>query len=33
MVVYQAAHAFELFTGLRPDTDRMFAHLSDLVSA
>ncbi|MEW2354011.1 shikimate dehydrogenase [Spirillospora sp. NPDC029432] len=33
MVVFQAAHAFRLFTGLTPDTDRMLAHLSDLVTA
>ncbi|GLZ15837.1 shikimate dehydrogenase (NADP(+)) [Actinomadura sp. NBRC 104425] len=33
MVVFQAAHAFRLFTGLTPDTDRMLAHLSALVAA
>ncbi len=31
MVVYQAARAFELFTGVRPDAERMLAHLTDLV--
>ena len=33
MVVFQAAHAFQLFTGCEPDTERMLAHLTDLVSA
>ncbi|MEU6040766.1 shikimate dehydrogenase [Actinomadura sp. NPDC047616] len=33
MVVFQAAHAFRLFTGLTPDTDRMLAHLSALITA
>ncbi|HEY3685145.1 MAG TPA: shikimate dehydrogenase [Streptosporangiaceae bacterium] len=32
MVVYQAAHAFRLFTGAEPDTERMFAHLTGLVT-
>lgn len=31
MVVFQAAHAFHLFTGREPDTGRMLAHLTDLV--
>ncbi|AWS44754.1 shikimate dehydrogenase [Streptosporangium sp. 'caverna'] len=33
MVVFQAAHAFHLFTGCEPDAERMLAHLTDLVSA
>nr|BFE35792.1 shikimate dehydrogenase [Actinomadura rugatobispora] len=33
MVVFQAAHAFRLFTGLSPATDRMLAHLSALITA
>ncbi|RJL35768.1 shikimate dehydrogenase [Bailinhaonella thermotolerans] len=33
MVVFQAAHAFRLFTGLTPDTERMLAHLKDLSHA
>ncbi|WP_214108275.1 shikimate dehydrogenase [Acrocarpospora catenulata] len=33
MVVFQAAHAFRLFTGLEPDVERMFAHFTDLVTA
>lgn len=32
MVVLQAARAFEIFTGLTPDTDRMQRHLLDLLS-
>ncbi|MFG6195651.1 shikimate dehydrogenase [Nonomuraea sp. JJY05] len=32
MVVFQAAHAFRLFTGREPDTERMLAHLTDLVT-
>jgi shikimate dehydrogenase len=32
MVVMQAVHAFRLFTGREPDTERMFAHLTDLVA-
>lgn len=32
MVVFQAAHAFRLFTGLTPDSERMLAHLTDLVA-
>lgn len=31
MAVFQAAHAFTLFTGREPDTDRMLAHLAELV--
>jgi shikimate dehydrogenase len=31
MLVFQAAGAFELFTGLRPDADRMLDHLAALV--
>lgn len=30
MLVYQAAHAFGLFTGARPDVGAMFADMSDL---
>ncbi|MEU4698876.1 shikimate dehydrogenase [Nonomuraea dietziae] len=33
MVVFQAAHAFRLFTGRLPDTERMLTHLTDLVAA
>ncbi|GAA3974956.1 hypothetical protein GCM10023085_66820 [Actinomadura viridis] len=33
MVVFQAAHAFRLFTGLEPDPERMLAHLADLIAA
>ena len=33
MVVFQAAHAFRLFTGREPDAERMLTHLTDLVSA
>lgn len=32
MVVFQAAHAFRLFTGLTPDPERMLAHLDELVA-
>ena len=32
MVVFQAVHAFRLFTGREPDTERMLRHLSDLVT-
>ncbi|WP_425567465.1 hypothetical protein [Nonomuraea dietziae] len=32
MVVFQAAHAFRLFTGRVPDTERMLTHLTDLVA-
>lgn len=31
MAVFQAADAFELFTGVRPDTDRMLRHFETLV--
>jgi shikimate dehydrogenase len=31
MVVFQAAHAFHLFTGREPDAERMLAHLADLI--
>lgn len=33
MVVFQAAHAFRLFTGQTPDAERMLAHLKDLSHA
>ncbi|SDI33736.1 shikimate dehydrogenase [Nonomuraea jiangxiensis] len=33
MVVFQAAHAFRLFTGRTPDTERMLGHLTELVAA
>ncbi|MGI5159011.1 shikimate dehydrogenase [Microbispora sp. CA-102843] len=33
MVVFQAAHAFRLFTGREPDAERMLAHMTDLVAA
>ncbi|WP_206641524.1 shikimate dehydrogenase [Nonomuraea polychroma] len=32
MVVFQAVHAFRLFTGREPDAERMLAHLTDLVA-
>jgi quinate/shikimate dehydrogenase (NAD+) len=32
MVVYQAAAAFELFTGVRPDADRMLRHFAELTA-
>ncbi|MEU0480764.1 shikimate dehydrogenase [Streptosporangium sp. NPDC006013] len=32
MVVFQAAHSLRLFTGVEPDTERMLAHLADLVA-
>ncbi|GAA5067837.1 shikimate dehydrogenase [Thermocatellispora tengchongensis] len=32
MVVFQAAHAFRLFTGREPDAERMLAHLTDLIA-
>ncbi|MET9436613.1 shikimate dehydrogenase [Streptomyces sp. NPDC006551] len=32
MAVFQAADAFRLFTGLRPHTERMLAHLADLAA-
>jgi shikimate dehydrogenase len=31
MAVFQAAHAFTLFTGRQPETDRMLAHFAELV--
>ncbi|TKK86252.1 shikimate dehydrogenase [Herbidospora galbida] len=31
MVVFQAAGSFRLFTGVEPDVDRMFAHLTELI--
>lgn len=33
MAVFQAVHAFELFTGLKPDIDRMYAHFSQFALA
>ncbi|HJP79377.1 MAG TPA: shikimate dehydrogenase [Pseudonocardiaceae bacterium] len=33
MAVFQAAHAFHLFTGREPDTDRMLCHFDELVAA
>jgi shikimate dehydrogenase len=30
MAVFQAAGAFELFTGRPPDADRMLAHFAEL---
>ena len=33
MLVFQAVHAFRLFTGVPPDADRMFAHMTELVTA
>ncbi|GIH80349.1 shikimate dehydrogenase [Planobispora longispora] len=33
MAVFQAAHAFRLFTGRTPDAERMLDHLVDLVAA
>jgi shikimate dehydrogenase len=32
MAVYQAAHAFRLFTGVEPDERRMLAHFSELAA-
>ncbi|NBE97945.1 shikimate dehydrogenase [Nonomuraea sp. KC401] len=32
MVVFQAVQSFRLFTGREPDTDRMLAHLTDLIA-
>ncbi|WP_433755243.1 shikimate dehydrogenase [Nocardia sp. CA-135398] len=31
MAVYQAVDAFRIFTGIEPDADRMYAHLTELV--
>lgn len=33
MAVFQAAHAFRLFTGREPDVDRMLRHFDELVTA
>jgi shikimate dehydrogenase len=33
MTAFQAAKAFNLYTGLEPDNERMFAHIQDLVRA
>ncbi|GAA4399958.1 shikimate dehydrogenase [Tsukamurella soli] len=33
MAVYQAVDAFEIFTGITPDADRMLAHMHDLIAA
>ena len=33
MAVYQAVRAFEIFTGIRPDADRMKAHFKTLLQA
>jgi len=33
MVVYQAADAFRLFTGVEPDPDRMLGHFTDLIAS
>ncbi len=33
MAVFQAVDAFELFTGVAPDADRMLAHFAELVGA
>lgn len=33
MAVFQAADSFRLFTGLKPDTDRMLRHFTTLVQA
>lgn len=32
MVVFQAAEAFRLFTGVRPDADRMYRHFTTLIA-
>ncbi|MGW0808526.1 shikimate dehydrogenase [Nonomuraea sp. NPDC002799] len=32
MVVFQAVHCLRLFTGREPDTERMFAHLAELIT-
>jgi shikimate dehydrogenase len=32
MAVFQAVHAFELFTGVAPDAERMLAHFAELVA-
>ncbi len=33
MVVFQAADAFRLFTGVEPDAERMLAHLAELIDS
>jgi shikimate dehydrogenase len=33
MAVFQAVHAFELFTGVAPDSERMLAHFAALQAA
>jgi shikimate dehydrogenase len=33
MAVFQAAHAFRVFTGHEPDVDRMLRHFDELVNA
>jgi len=33
MAVWQAVEAFELFTGIKPDSSRMEAHFRRMVSA
>lgn len=33
MVVFQAAGAFRLFTGVEPDTERMLTHLAELIGS
>ncbi|MET0856997.1 MAG: shikimate dehydrogenase, partial [Telluria sp.] len=33
MAVFQAVHAFELFTGIAPDSARMLAHFAELQAA
>jgi shikimate dehydrogenase len=32
MAVFQAVYAFELFTGVKPDADRMLAHFGELAA-
>jgi shikimate dehydrogenase len=33
MVVFQAADAFRLFTGIEPDAERMLGHLAELIDS
>jgi shikimate dehydrogenase len=33
MVVFQAADAFRLFTGIGPDAERMLAHLAEVIAS
>jgi shikimate 5-dehydrogenase len=33
MAVFQAVSAFELFTGLKPDIDRMYGHFAQFEPA